>query len=181
MARAQRPPAGRLVVSIIYSHIDGVADALTYLEKQFGRVQCETIDIPYEGFEPYAEEMGTELQRRFFSFERPVERDSLPDIKAFCHKIEQHLGDRVDDFTFRTVNIDPGIATPTNVVMASHREYNHRIYLSKGVFAELALVWSRGQFVRLPWTPPDFCHDEAIDFFLRVRNSFDVVAEGVDV
>jgi hypothetical protein len=63
--------------------------------------------------------------------------------------------------------------------MASHRKFNHRIYLSEGVFAELTLVYSRGRFVRLPWTPAEFCEGEAIDFFLRVRESFAVVEETV--
>ncbi|MCK4632886.1 MAG: DUF4416 family protein, partial [candidate division Zixibacteria bacterium] len=71
----------------------------------------------------------------------------------------------------------PGILTPANLVMASHREYNHRVYLEDGVYAELALVWSKGRYVRLPWTNPDFCHGEAIEFFQRVRGSFDLVAE----
>ena len=81
------------------------------------------------------------------------------------------------DFTFRTINLDPGIMTPDNLVMASNREYNHRIYLSKGIFADIQLIWVRGQFTRLPWTDPDFCNGEAVDFFLRVRESFELVRE----
>lgn len=177
MARLQTPPPGKLIVSVIYSHLDAVADCLKLLEKQFGRIQCETIDIPYTDTEQYTEEMGTDLQRRFFSFEKEIKRDSLPEIKAALRKIESQLGDRVDDYTFRTVNLDPGILTPENLVMASHREYNYRIYLGKGVFAALQLIWSRGQFTRLAWTNPDFYHDEAIDFFLRVRQSFEVLDE----
>jgi hypothetical protein len=178
MARPQKPPKGRLIVSIIYNSMDGLADGLKLLEKQFGRVQCETIEISYTSKE-YAEEMGEQLQRRFYSFERLVERDRLPEIKALCHKIEKQFGDLVHDYAFRTINIDPGILTPDNVVMASHREFNHRVYLGEGVFGELTLVYSRGRFVRLPWTPAEFCEGEAIDFFLRVRDSFAVVDEPV--
>jgi hypothetical protein len=177
MARIQTPPPGRLIVSIIYSHIDAVADALRLLEKQFGRIQCETVDIPYNDTEKYAEEMGAGLLRRFFSFERPFQRDALPEIKGVCQGIEKQLGDRVDGFTFRTANIDPGMLTPDNVVMVSNREYNHRIYLTKGVFAEIQLIWARGQFTRLPWTNPDFCDDEAVEFFVRVRRTFDLIEE----
>jgi len=178
MARVQKPPKGRLIVSIIYNSLDGLSDALKLLEKQFGRVQCETIEIGCSAGQ-YAEEMGDQLQRRFYSFEKLVERDRLPEIKATCHKVENQLGDLVNDYAFRTVNIDPGILTPENVVMASHREYNHRLYLGEGVFGELTLVFSRGRFVRLPWTPPAFCEGEAIEFFLRVRDSFAVVDEPV--
>jgi hypothetical protein len=61
--------------------------------------------------------------------------------------------------------------------MASTREYNHRIYLSDGVFADLVLVFAKGRFVRMPWTISDYYHGEAIDFFLRVRASFELVSE----
>ncbi len=180
MARVQRPPKGRLIVSIIYSSMDALADTLKLLEKQFGRVQCETMEIEYAG-DRYVEEMGERLLRRFYSFEKLIERDRLPNIKALCHKIEKQFGDVVHDHAFRTVNVDPGIMTPENVVMASHREFNHRVYIAHGVFAELALVFSRGRFVRLPWTNQDFCEGEAIEFFLRVRDSFEMVQEALDL
>jgi len=181
MARIQYPPPGRLIVSIIYSHIDAVADALTLLERRFGRIQAETADIPcsHSSVQRYTEEMGDRLQRRFFSFERPVDRDSLPEIKAACHKMEKQLGDRIHDYTFRAANIDPGILTVDNLVTVSHRDYNHRIYLSRGVFAEIQLIYARGHFTRLPWTNPDFYHDEAIDFFHRIRQSFELLDETI--
>ena len=177
MARMQTPPPGRLIVSAIYCHIDAVADALKLLEKQFGRIQFETLDIPYTDTEKYAEEMGRDLMRRFFSFDREIKRDALPEIKAAMIKIERQLGDCVDDYTFRAINLDPGILTPANVVMASAKEYNYRLYLGRGVYGDIQLIWARGQFTRLPWTNPDFYHDEAVDFFYRVRESFELVQE----
>ncbi len=145
------------------------------LEKRFGRIEYETIEIPctIAGF--YKEEMGEPLFRRFFCFEKPVPRDFLVEAKKICHKIEPMFADHVDDFIFRTVNIDPGIMTPDNIVMASHREYNHRLYLKDGVYAEIALIYARDHFARLPWTCADFYHDEAIDFFMRVRHSFELI------
>ncbi|MFZ5980575.1 MAG: DUF4416 family protein [Candidatus Zixiibacteriota bacterium] len=177
MARVQNILPGRLILSLIYSSMDALADALDILERQFGRVQFETVDIPYSDRDRYAEEMGWPLNRRFFSFEQKVARDSLPRIKNLCSRIETNFADRVDDCHFRTVNIDPGILTPENLVMASHRDYNHRVYLTDGVFAETALIYAKGHFCRLPWTSPNYFDDEAIDFFIRVRNTFEVVAE----
>ncbi|HWR82912.1 MAG TPA: DUF4416 family protein [Candidatus Deferrimicrobium sp.] len=173
MARSQRPAPGRLIVSTIYSSLDALAESLPLLERRFGRVQFETVGMPCSEVELYKEEMGSDLQRRFFCFEQPVERDSLPEIKKICHKIEPLFADRSGDFIFRTVNIDPGILVPDNLVMASHRDDHHRVYLRDGVFAEIVLIYVNGRFARLPWTSTDFCHDEAIDLFLRVRGSFE--------
>ncbi|RKX30071.1 MAG: hypothetical protein DRP47_00075 [Candidatus Zixiibacteriota bacterium] len=173
MVRIQKPPPGRLVVSIIYSSIDALADSLRVIEHKFSKVECETIEIPCSSQERYREEMGDNLQRRFFSFEQPVACDTLPMIKATCYKIETMFSDCVRDYYFRTVNIDPGILTPDKLVMASHREYNYRLYLGSGVFAQIELIHSQGQFKRLPWTNLDYCHDEAMDLFYRVRDSFE--------
>lgn len=170
MARIQKPPPGRLVISIIYSSIDALADSLHVIERKFSRVECETIEIPCSTQDRYREEMGDDLQRRIFSFEQPVSCDSLPEIKANCYKIEPMFSDQVRDFHFRTVNIDPGLLTPDKLIMASHREYNHRLYLGQGVFGQIELIYSGGQFMRLPWSNPDFCHNEAMDLFNRVRD-----------
>ena len=175
MARAQKPPSGKLIVSVIYSSMDALADALTALEKRFGRVECETVEIELADPDTYKEEMGENLQRRFFSFGREVERDALPVLKSICRKLEGQFADHVDDYLFRTVNIDPGIITPSNLAMASCKEQNHRVYLEEGVYAEITLIHARGRFVRLPWTSPDFYDTEAIDFFERVRSGFELL------
>ena len=159
--------------------MDAVAESLGDLERRFGRVEFETSGIPCSNAKRYREEMGDNLHRRFFSFERTVNRAALAELKSACMKIEPRYADQVHDFLFRTVNIDPGILTPENLVMASHVQYNHRVYMGNKVFAELALVWAKGKFMRLPWTNRDFCHDEAVDFFERIRNGFEVVSEPV--
>ena len=102
MARIQKPPPGRLVVSIMYSSMDALAESVKMLEKRFGRVQYETMEIPCSETEEYKEEMG-DLLRRFYSFDNQVSRDSLPTLKAACYKIEPKFSDTVDGFHFRTV------------------------------------------------------------------------------
>ncbi|MCM2271558.1 MAG: DUF4416 family protein, partial [candidate division Zixibacteria bacterium] len=86
MARIQKPAPGRLIISVLHSSRDALADALRQCERRFGRVQAETIDIPHANGRDYAEEMGTDLQSRFFSFERIIPLESLIEIKSACHK-----------------------------------------------------------------------------------------------
>jgi hypothetical protein len=173
MADITRPTPGRLIVSVVYGQIDALADCLRKLERTFGRVQFETEDIPFTGEFRHREEMGANLQRRFFSFEQMIDRDRITDTKKACRRIEQQFADQVDDFYFRAVNVDPGIMTPDNVLMVSYRETHYRIYLGRGVFGQLELVYSRGRFVALPWTNEDYCHENAVEFFNRVRESLD--------
>lgn len=175
MARRQEPAPGKFLISVIYSSLDALSDCLDVMEKKFGRVKCETLEIPCSNTEVYREEMGDDLIRRFFSFEKDVDRSTLPELKAFCSKTEYQFSDIVDDFHFRCVNIDPIIQTPDNIVVASHHETNYNIYVKDGVYAEIALIYGRGQYLRLPWTNADYYHDEAIDFFNRVRLDFELI------
>lgn len=177
MPQLQPPQPGRLVISVAYNSMDALADCLKRLEKEFGTVQYETIDIPFTGEARHLEEMGSPLSRRFFSFEKMVARDKLADYKFACRKVEAQFADQVDETLFRTVNIDPCIMTPDNVTAASSHEMNHRVYLTRGVYAHIELIWSHERFVQLPWTNPDFTHDEAVDFFLRVREAFSLVED----
>ena len=176
MLRSYEPPPGRLIISVINSSRDALADAVKALERKFGRVECETADIPCVNVECYQEEMGTDLSRRLFSFESPVPRAALAEIKQACARIEPMFADRMQDFYFRTVNIDPGILVPDNLVMTSSHERKHRVYLGHGVFAEVCLIHVNGHFSRLPWTHPDLCHPEAIELLNRVRGTFEVAA-----
>lgn len=177
MPKLTPPAPGRLICSVAYAQIDALADCLRRLENQFSAVMFETLDIPFTGEARHREEMGHQLTRRFFSFEKQVGLDRLPDLKRLCRKIEAGFADEVDDYLFRAVNVDPGIMTPENVVMASSQGMNYRLYLTNGVYAQVELIWSRGQFVQLPWTNPDFTHPEALDLFNRVRETFDLVKE----
>lgn len=172
MARLIKPTPGKLIVSFIYSSIDALADSLKKVEKQFGPVEFETLDFEPADKLRYAEEMGRSIQRRFFSFARPADRDSLVALKKTTLRIEPEFADQVGDHLFRSVNIDPGILSSDNLLIASSRAANHRTYLADGIYADMQLVWSRGQYVRLPWTDEDFCHDETIDLLTRIHSTF---------
>ncbi|MEA3296806.1 MAG: DUF4416 family protein [candidate division Zixibacteria bacterium] len=174
MPHLKEPLPGRLIVSVIYSSIDALSDSLSMLERRFGKVQYETSEIASSEAERYREEMGEGLVRRFFSFEEPVKRSVLCEIKMTCRKIEPCFADNAGGVLFRTINIDPGIMTPDNIVMASIHETRHKVYIGNSIFAEIVLIYANGRFVRLPWTSPDFCYDQAIDLFERVRDGFEL-------
>ncbi|MEW5924224.1 MAG: DUF4416 family protein [Candidatus Zixiibacteriota bacterium] len=171
MGRIKIPLPGRLVVSMIYSSIGAMDAAAGEIEKKYGRVEIETDDIDFLHTKYYREEMGDELKRKFFAFEKMVERDKLADIKLWTNKLEEKYGEKVDDFVFRKVNIDPGILTPASLILASTKDYSHRIYLRDGIFAETTLIYEKRKFRALPWTYPDYMEPVTIDFLTRVRET----------
>jgi len=171
MGRIKIPVPGRLIVSIIYASIGAMDDAAREIEKKYGRVEFETDDIEFLHTKYYREEMGDNLKRKFFAFEKMVDRDKLAEIKIWTNKLEEKYGEKVGDFVFRKVNIDPGILTLANLTLASTKDYAHRIYLGGGIFAETTLIYEKKKFKSLPWTYPDYTEPEAVDFFKRVRET----------
>jgi hypothetical protein len=69
----------------------------------------------------------------------------------------------------RAVNIDPGYITLSKAVLATTKNYSHRIYLREGIYAEITLAWEKGTFTPRPWTYPDYRTDTAVSFFNRAR------------
>jgi hypothetical protein len=114
----------------------------------------------------YAEEMGKGLLRAWVLFKglRPLE--GLHKIKLLSNEIE----DKFSVSGKRTINIDPGYVTLSNVILFTTKNYSHRIYIGDGIFAEVTLIYSKKEgFIELPWTYPDYKTEVAKDFFKKAR------------
>ena len=171
MGRIKKPLPGRLIVAALYSSPEALDSAIRQCEKKFGDVIFETEQVQFTHTDYYQEEMGDNLRRKFFAFQKLVERDRLADIKRWTNDLEAKYGDRVGDFVFRTVNLDPGILTLANLTLASTKDFAHRIYLNDGIFAETTLLFERGEFQFLPWTYPDYKETMTLEFLIKVRET----------
>ncbi|MEK6733229.1 MAG: DUF4416 family protein, partial [Candidatus Omnitrophota bacterium] len=69
----------------------------------------------------------------------------------------------------RRINIDPGYISDSKLVLATTKDYFHRIYLTSGIYAEVTLRWRRGGFEPFEWTYPDYQSKEYIDIFNTIR------------
>jgi len=161
MSQRSSPAPARLLFSVIYREEEDFEKALRRIAGRMGEVACTSEPFPFDRTEYYNREMGTPLVRRFVVTNDPVSRDVLATVKLLAETIEQELsvGGK------RTVNIDPGLLAEENVVLATGKNYSHRIYLRDGVFADLTLVFEKGEYRPLPWTYPDYA-SPAIRAFL---------------
>lgn len=166
---AEVPPAA-LVAGILYADAAALDEALGGLDRLFGPVEMESADFAFDMTDYYTVEMGGGLVKRFVCFARPVAIDRLPDIKLETNALETATarpgGDRPPA---RRVNIDPGYVTLAKLVLATTKDYSHRVYLGKGIFAEATLRFIGGTFVPFENTYPDYRTKPALEFFNRVR------------
>ncbi|MBI4006928.1 MAG: DUF4416 family protein, partial [Planctomycetes bacterium] len=72
----------------------------------------------------------------------------------------------------RPINLDPGYISEAKLVLASTKDFSHRIYLGKGIYAEVTLQYRNEQYESLPWTFPDYRTQQYQQFFLRVRSLY---------
>ncbi len=168
MSRRAVPPPAKLLASIIYRDEERFAVARDLFAERIGAVERVSGPFPFDFTEYYAREMGAPLARRFVVAAGVVARDSLAAAKAAAEKIEEALavGGR------RTVNVDPGLLTEESFILATGKNYSHRVYLRDGVFADLTLVYRKGAYRALPWTYPDYASDAVRAFLSDVRAAY---------
>jgi len=142
-----------------------VAEAL---EEAFGPVDMVSRWLPFDFTSYYEPEMGAPLFRRLLVFKPLIAQEELPDIKCRTNRLELAYcdGER------RRINIDPGYLLLERFVLATGKNFSHRIYIGKSIYADLTLTYSKGGFQTLPWTYPDYASPEIRQFLLQVRHKY---------
>jgi len=139
------------------------------LVRLFGPVERRSARYDFDGTDYYAAEMGGGLLRReFLSFRNPGAPDGLVDFKLATNGLEVEIS-RSAGVPFRAVNLDPGYLTAAALVMATAKNFAHRVPLARGIYAHLELLFGREGVRTLDWTYPDMRRIECREFFLAVR------------
>lgn len=133
----------------------------------FGTIILISPIIPFDFSDYYEDELGKTLKRYWFVTEKLISLDKLIELKKYAIDIENKFTDQAHK---RRINLDPGLLTLSNFVLATTKNYSHRIYLGKGIFAEITLIYRNRSFQSLDWTYPDY--RQHIAFFNEVRNKF---------
>ena len=142
------------------------------LVDKIGTIDSMSHIMPFGFTDYYGAEMGNELQRRFVSFEDLIDPGAIADMKLLTNKIEAKRSVRRGDRLCRTVNLDPGYINASRLVLATCKDFSHRLYLDKGVYGEITLNFARKGVVEHPWTYPDFRTKAYQDFFLKLRADY---------
>jgi hypothetical protein len=163
----QVPLPGRLVMGVLWSRDADIPRTRERLAQLFGPVCRQSETVLFRKFtDHYEKEMGQGISRCFWAFLPPLQRGALADAKLATNRIERIMEKEGN----RTINLDPGLLTPEALILASTKPHYHRIYLSRGIYAELTLVYQRKCFDAMPWTYPDYREEWAREFFSAVRD-----------
>ena len=157
----------KFFTGVMYSDKKTYSAVVKALKKKFGEIEEESEPYDFTKFTRYyVPEMGKKILKKFLVFKKPINRDNLADIKLFTNEIE----DKYAKKSKRKINLDPGYLTLHNLVLASAKDRAHKIYLKKGIYADLTLIFHKNTCEHFQHTFPDFKSEKVKEFFCRVRN-----------
>ncbi|OGP57331.1 MAG: GTP-binding protein [Deltaproteobacteria bacterium RBG_13_49_15] len=168
MSKPQIPKPVKLIIGFFLKDKDLLKSISVRLVEKFGSLDMVSKWFPFDMTDYYHSEMGTPLFRRIFAFNSLIRREDLAVIKLETNVLEREFMQRGS----RTVNLDPGYLSREHFVLATGKNYTHRIYLGKGIYADLTLIYSKGAFQALPWTYPDYAQGPVVDFLQGVRAKY---------
>jgi hypothetical protein len=178
MGKAREPGRAKLFMSLIFKEEGILHQGIQDLQKEFGEVDFMSQRTPFAFTQYYTKEIGEDLYRHFITFKQLVSRSALPDIKLSTNRLEEKYADPGGN---RRINIDPGYLCTEHAILATTKAYTHRPYLSKGIYADMTLIYRNKSYQPLDWTYPDYRQEETLLLFNRLRKNYlENLKEGED-
>ncbi len=166
MGRIMPPENAMLFVGFLYNDALFFEKSLELLTEFYGDILLKSQKINWNYSEYYKDELGVNILRQFAFFRKLIDPVNIADIKLQTNKFEEMLS--LDNR--RRINIDPGYLTLSKIVLATTKNYSHRIYLGKGIYAEVTLIYRNNTYTPLFYTYKDYRDREYIDIFMKARN-----------
>ena len=168
MSIPQEPKPAKLFVSVISSFVERINRTLSELAAHYGVLDFVSPLLQFNYTDYYSTEMGKVLLRRFASFNRLIRQEDLASIKVQTNALEHEQTEEGN----RLVNIDPGYLVAERLVLASGKNYGHRIYLGKGIYADLTLIYRDKDYQPLAWTYPDYAEPQVRGWLKAIREKY---------
>jgi len=141
------------------------------LSQRFGPSDFKSPVLSFRYTDRYEKEMGANLKRKFISFTKLIDPAKIVEIKLFTNQFEENF--LYPHSNQRRLNLDPGYITLAKLVLATTKNFQHRIYLREGIYAEITLRYKKGKgFVPWKWTYPDYRSEEYLEIFNHLRKIY---------
>jgi len=175
MSLPREPEKAKLITGLFSSDRPLIFKVIEELEQIFGDIDWISHELSFDRTRYYEKEMGWPLWRRFLSFKRLIDPEDIADIKITTNEVEKRYlrGNK------RMINIDPGYICLERLILATGKNYAHRIYLNRGIYADLTLIYKKGSFIPLGWTYKDYADPEIIRLFNIIRDAYKRQIRGI--
>ena len=168
MGQPTLPVPVKLFIAVTFGDEEIFEAGIKLLEQEFGSFDIRSAIFDFNHTRYYFEEMGEGLKKQLFAFKKSIYPDTLPEVKLKTN----HIEDQFKNNGKRRINIDPGYLTCAKVVLATTKNFDHRIYLGKGIYGDVHLRYRHNKFIFNPWTYPDYRDKLVIDFLAKLRKKY---------
>ncbi len=168
MSRINPPKKAKLVIGFFLNDKKISSSVIKDLGGTFGSIDMVSPWIIFNHTVYYRKEMSYPLYRKILTFKHLIDQFNLDKIKLTTDSLEK----KYVSSGRRLVNIDPGYILAERFVLATGKNYAHRICIGAGVYADLTLVYSGRKFQKLPWTYPDYAEAHLEKFLTLTRNKY---------
>jgi Domain of unknown function (DUF4416) len=158
----------KFICGIIFSKEEYLQRAEGRLVELYGPPDSRSPHFDFDLTDYYEPQMGKNLKRIFLSFLDLIPPEQLSEIKGRTNRLEQEIR-REWKADLRIVNLDPGYLTAAALIMATAKDFSHRVPLSQGIYAHLEFLFTKTGIRRLDWTYPDFLKEAYQKYFMSVR------------
>jgi hypothetical protein len=169
MWELKEPKPAKLIIGILAANQDCLQAAIEALTSEFGKADLVSDVWPFTQTDYYKDETGENILRQFVSVEKLIDPGRLAKIKHQTNKLERKLAAKLSLDLPRPVNLDPGVIEASKLILATTKNYSHRIYIGKKMYAEVTLIFDKGAWRSLPYTYPDYKQECYHEFFNKVR------------
>jgi hypothetical protein len=153
---------------ILYAKSGVLEACLDELKTFFGEVDYTSREISFDVTDYYEQEMGKGIKRLFVSFDKLIDPSELCAIKVKTNEVEERFAEQGK----RPINLDPGYMDYDKVVLASAKQGPFKIYLDRGIWADMTLHYEKGRYYPTAWAFADFSDGRYNTFFLHMRERY---------
>ena len=169
MWEVNKPEPVKLIIGILAADERCLAVAAEAVTAQFGKADLESEIWPFDQTEYYKDQTGENIVKQFICIDKLIDPGELATIKLKANEIEQDLAQKLNTDLPRPINLDPGIIEPSKLVLASTKNFSHRIYIGQKIYAEVTLTYQKGNWHTYDYTFPDHKLPRYHAFFSKVR------------
>ena len=172
MGTTKQPEPVKFFCGIIAVDEETITMAKARLKNLFGKIDIQSDIIPFNFTEYYRQEMGDKLLRQFVCFAELIDPGRIAGIKQETNRLEEEFSTARNGLSCRRANLDPGYLCASRIILATTKDFSHRIYLEKGIYAEVTLNFRKDGMTYHPWTYPDFKSEFYRAFFMMARREY---------
>lgn len=159
-----------LVMAAFSRHEAALAWARAKAVEAFRPIALESPTFEFCETDYYKPTMGLGLKKVFLAPGELIDPARLVEIKLQTNAWEREYAEASEHAEQRPLNLDPGYLALGKLVLASTKDFCHRIYLDRGIYAEVTLFYRHGRWEHHPWTFADYRREDYQQFFSECRD-----------